>query len=65
MANITPERDRQFTRMREVAGQIFASALKNASIESAFARNVHCEHRILRIGEDLHHLDSYQRVFVV
>jgi glycerate 2-kinase len=65
MVNITPERDRQFVRMRDVARQIFASALRNASIESAFARNVHCEHRILRIGEDLHHLDSYQRVFVV
>src|SRR6202142_3215494 len=65
MGNITPERDRQFANMREVARQIFTSALRHASIETAFARNVHCEHRILRIGEDLHHLDSYQRVFVV
>ena len=65
MGNITPERDRQFANMREVARQIFASALKLASIESAFARSVHCEHRILRIGEDLHHLDSYHRMFVV
>src|SRR5450755_986064 len=65
MASLTPERAQQFARMRDAARQIFASALKNASIESAFARNVHCEHRILRIGEDLHHLDSYQRVFVV
>jgi glycerate 2-kinase len=65
MASLTPERAQQFARMRDAARQIFASALKNASIESAFARNVHCEHRILRIGEDLHHLDSYQRVFAV
>src|SRR5450755_3455620 len=65
MASLTPERAQQFARMRDAARQIFASALKNASIESAFARNVHCEHRILRIGEDLHHLDSYSRVFVV
>src|ERR1035438_2655608 len=65
MGNITPERDRQFANMREVARQIFASALKLASIESAFARSLHCEHRILRIGEDLHHLDSYQRMFGV
>ncbi|MGO9574793.1 MAG: DUF4147 domain-containing protein, partial [Terriglobales bacterium] len=58
-------RDQQFRHMRDVAREIFTSALKNASIESAFARNVHCERRILRIGEDLHDLDSYNRVFVV
>ena len=65
MPDLSPERDQQFRRMREVAREIFASALKNASIESAFARNVHCERRVLRIGDDLHDLDSYQRVFVV
>jgi hydroxypyruvate reductase len=51
--------------MRDTAREIFASALKNASIESAFAGNLHCERRVLRIGEDLYHLDSYNRVFVV
>ena len=51
--------------MRETARGIFTSALKNASIENAFARNVHYERRVLRIGEDLHDLDSYQRVLVV
>jgi len=60
-----PEHDQQFRRMREVAREIFTSALKNASIESAFARNVHCERRVLRIGDDLHDLDAYHRVFVV
>ena len=65
MPPISPARDQQFRRMRDVAREIFASALKNASIESAFARNVHCERRVLRIGDDLHDLDSYQRVFVV
>ncbi len=55
----------QFARMRETAREIFASALKNASIESAFARNVHCERRVLRIGEDLYDLDAYSRIFVV
>jgi hydroxypyruvate reductase len=65
MAEIAPERSRQFARMRETAREIFAAALKNASIESAFARNVHCERRVLRIGQDLHDLDSYHRVFVV
>jgi glycerate 2-kinase len=65
MSGLTPERNQQFSRMRGVARDIFASALKNASIESAFARNVRCERRVLRIGEDLHDLDLYQRVFVV
>jgi hydroxypyruvate reductase len=59
------EREQQFRRMRETAREIFTSALNNASIEAAFARNVHCERRVLRIGEDLHHLDSYNRLFVV
>jgi glycerate 2-kinase len=65
MSDLTPERDQQFRRMRDVAREIFNAALKNASIESAFARNVHCERRVLRIGDDLHDLDSYHRVFVV
>jgi glycerate 2-kinase len=58
-------RDQQFRLMREKAREIFISALNTASIESAFERNVHCERRVLRIGEDLYDLDTYSRVFVV
>src|SRR6266481_4697101 len=65
MSDLTPARDRQFRRMRDAAREIFASALSNASIENAFARSVHCERRVLRIGDDLYDLDSYNRVFVV
>ncbi len=65
MPELSPERQQNFSKMRETARGIFISALNNASIVSAFARNVHCERRVLRIGEDLHDLDSYQRVFVV
>src|SRR5580704_10091289 len=65
MSGLTPERNQQFSRMRGVARDIFASALANASIASAFARNVHCERRVLRIGHDLHDLDAFRRVFVV
>ena len=65
MPDVAPERDLQFRHMRGVAREIFTSALRNASIESAFARDVHCERRVLRIGEDLHDLDSYNRIFVV
>jgi glycerate 2-kinase len=65
MPEISAERQQNFSKMRETAREIFTSALSRASIESAFARNVHCERRVLRVGEDLHDLDSYQRVFVV
>ena len=65
MAEIAPDRAQQFRRMREVAREIFTSALKNASIESAFARNVQCDHGVLRICDDLHDLGSHSRVFVI
>src|SRR5208282_6181592 len=65
MPELSPERQQNFSKMRQTAREIFISALNNASIESAFARNLHCERRVLRIGHDLHHLDSYNRVFVV
>jgi glycerate 2-kinase len=65
MPGISPERDQQFRRMRDAAREIFTAALNNASIEKAFARKVHCERRVLRIGDDLYDLDSYNRVFVV
>ncbi|MGA7080021.1 MAG: DUF4147 domain-containing protein [Terriglobales bacterium] len=65
MPELSAERQQNFSKMRETAREIFISALNNASIESAFARNLHCERRVLRIGDDLHDLDSYHRVFVV
>jgi len=65
MAEISPQRVQQFRQMRETAREIFASALKNASIESAFSRHLHCERGVLRICEDLYDLDSYNRVLVV
>lgn len=65
MPEIPTARLQQFARMRDTARDIFSAALKNASVEAAFARNVHCERRVLRIGEDLHNLDSYSRIFVV
>jgi glycerate 2-kinase len=65
MPAISPERDQQFRRMRDAAREIFSAALKNASIENAFARSVHCERRVLRIGDDLYDLDTYNRVFVI
>jgi len=65
MAAITLAREQQFRQMRDAARDIFTSALKNASVENAFARHVNCDRGVLRIGEDLHDLDSHSRVFVV
>jgi len=65
MFDLSPARDAQFRSMRDTAREIFASALKNASVESAFARHVQSDRGVLRIREDLYDLDSYQRVFVV
>ncbi len=65
MDNLSSEHDERFRKMRHTARELFSAALKNASIEAAFARNIHCDRRVLRIGEDLHDLDSYNRVFVV
>ncbi|MFI5113930.1 MAG: glycerate kinase [Terriglobales bacterium] len=65
MPDLSPERECQFRDMHEVAREIFTSALRNASIASAFARHVHCDRGVLRICDDLYDLDSYSRVLVV
>ena len=58
-------RESQFRQMRETARGIFFHALAEASIGKAFARHVHCERGVLRVCDDLYHLESYSRVFVV
>ena len=63
--SVTPKREQQFRRMRDVARDIFSTALKNASIENALSRHLHCERGVLRICEDLYDLNSYNRVLVV
>jgi glycerate 2-kinase len=59
------ERNSRFLQMRGTAREIFLSALAEASIGRAFARQVHSERGVLRVCEDLYHLSSYARVFVV
>jgi len=59
------DRESQFRRMREVAREIFSHALDEASISRAFARHVHCERGVLRLGEDLYDLNAYSRVLVI
>jgi glycerate 2-kinase len=45
--------------------EIFAYALAEASVSKAFARHVHCERGVLRLGDDLHHLEAYSRVLAI
>jgi glycerate 2-kinase len=59
------DRESQFRRMREVAREIFAHALAEASISKAFARHVHCQRGVLRLSEDLYDLDAYSRILVI
>jgi glycerate 2-kinase len=59
------DRESQFHEMRDTACEIFRCALAEASIAKAFQRHVHCERGVLRVCEDLYHLDSYARVVVI
>ncbi|MHB8217721.1 MAG: glycerate kinase type-2 family protein [Candidatus Sulfotelmatobacter sp.] len=51
--------------MRNTAREIFAHAMAEASISKAFTRHVHCERGVLRLGDDLYHVDAYSRVLVI
>jgi glycerate 2-kinase len=55
----------QFLKMRKTAREIFLNSLAEASIAKAFLRHVHYERGILRICEDLYHLQTYSRVLVI
>jgi glycerate 2-kinase len=59
------DRESQFRQMRDTARKIFRQALAEASIAKAFVRHVHCERGVLRVCEDLYHLQVYSRVLVI
>jgi hydroxypyruvate reductase len=50
---------------RGLAREIFAHALREASIDRAFEKHVACDQGVLRIGDDLYDLRQYERVFVI
>ena len=56
-----PQTSAQAASMRLLVRQWFQHALEQASVEKAFARHVECERGVLRVGEDLYHLNSYSR----
>jgi hydroxypyruvate reductase len=55
----------QANSMRTLVREIFLHALSEAAIEKAFDRHISCERGVLRIGDDLHDLQSYSRVLAV
>ena len=51
--------------MRALALDAFLHAVAEAGIGKAFARHVHCDRGVLRIGDDLYDLRSFARVLVI
>lgn len=52
-------------QMREIARQIFTDTLAQSSVEQAFDRHVAYDRGVLRIGNDLYNLDSFNRLLAV
>ncbi len=65
MSSSATDREKLALDMRVTARHLFEHALEEASIDRAFQRHVDCDRGVLRICEDLHDLDSYQRVLVI
>ena len=65
MPSSAADRNKLALDMRVTARHLFEHALAEASIDRAFQRLVDCDRGVLRIGEDLHDLDSYNRVLVI
>jgi glycerate 2-kinase len=65
MPSSAADRSKLALDMRVTARHLFEHALAEASIDRAFQRHVDCDRGVLRIGEDLHDLDSYNRVLVI
>ena len=62
---LSADREKLALDMRVTARHLFEHALAEASIDRAFQRHVDCDRGVLRICEDLHDLDSYNRVLVI
>jgi hydroxypyruvate reductase len=65
MPSSAADREKLALDMRVTARHLFEHALAEASIDRAFQRHVDCDRGVLRICEDLHDLDSYNRVLVI
>jgi glycerate 2-kinase len=65
MPSSAADRNKLALDMRVTARHLLGHALAEASIDRAFQRHVDCDKSVLRIGEDLYDLDSYNQVLVV
>jgi hydroxypyruvate reductase len=65
MPSSATDREKLALDMRVTARHLFEHALAEASIDRAFQRHVDCDRGVLRLCEDLHDLDSYNRVLVI
>ena len=65
MPSSATDREKLALDMRVIARHLFEHALAEASIDRAFQRHVDCDKGVLRVCEDLHDLDSYNRVLVI
>ncbi len=65
MSSTAGDRERHAIEMRVTARHLFEHALAEAGIDRAFERHVECERGVLRVREDLYHLDAYNRVLVI
>ncbi|HUS19302.1 MAG TPA: DUF4147 domain-containing protein [Terriglobales bacterium] len=55
----------QFALVRAQAREIFAYALQQADVVTAFGKHVHATRGVLQVGEDLYGLDDFSRIFAV
>jgi len=55
----------EFLRMREVAREVFTQTLTAIALPKVLDANLEYSRGLLRIGEDLHDLPTYSRVFAV
>jgi hydroxypyruvate reductase len=60
-----PVDEKLAAQMRDVARQIFASALAQSSVTAAFEQHVQFERGMLRVCEDLYHLEAFSRVLAI
>jgi glycerate 2-kinase len=65
MPSSATDREKLALDMRVTARHFFEHALAEATIDRAFQRLVDCDRGVLRICEDLHDLNSYNRVLVI
>src|SRR5438105_9965803 len=63
MSSSFPSHER--SALRQVAREIFMHTLKQIGVEAAFDKHVEYSRGVLRICDDLYHLNSHSRILVI